>query len=667
MFRPVRYFIIVSVFSLIVVVMLSGHLYREVANSQIIELGKRENTALAQVLTNALQSSVLLGIREMQDLSASELRRHSVFKELDKTIRTHIKGTNTLKVEVFSLNGNTIYSTDMRQLGVNNKSNPAFKKALSGGVATQLNIYNHFYTLEGITIDRNIVTSYLPIYQNNNDEVVAIFELYSDVTKQISDINEIQVNVYAYAASITLIIFSIMFVVVSRADKHINQHRLQILEQEKEIERHAYRDALTGLPNRMLFQDRLNHAIKLTDCSENMLSVFFIDLDRFKNINDSLGHVAGDKILVKVSERLKQCVRDSDTVARFGGDEFVVLVEGISTVDEATESANRIIEAMKEHFIVDGHEVFLTLSIGIVFYPFENDGADSLLQKADVAVYLAKKAGRNTYRFYSPENSNDAVIHFSLENTLRRALEREELELYYQPMVHLKTGDILGVEALLRWNSSDVGLVSPAEFIPILEESGLILSVGQWVLETACEQAMKWQQLGIQDIKINVNVSAKQFRQKGFIRQVSNALESSGLQPHLLNLEITENLLIENTADSIYLLDKLNDMGVSLSIDDFGTGYSSMAYLKRLPIDILKIDQSFVRGVPDDAEDVAIIDAICAVSRSLRINVIAEGVENKAQFNFLKNLGITGVQGYLFSQPVPAKDLEEFLLGGKSQ
>ena len=365
--------------------------------------------------------------------------------------------------------------------------------------------------------------------------------------------------------------------------------------------------------------------------------------------------------MTQVSERLKQCVRHCDTVARLCGDEFVIILEGISVVDEADVTANRILEAMSEPFNVEGREILATLTIGISFYPFGEDDIDTLTKNAETAMYQAKGKGRNTYRIYNPDIEQKSILRFSLESALRRALDKNEFELHYQPMIQLKSEIIFGMEALLRWKSPDRGMVSPLEFIPLLEDTGLILPVGQWVLETACTQCAAWQQQHNPDLKINVNVSAKQFLQESIVHQVSHALDSSDLKPHFLNLEITESLLIENSGNSLKILDRLNEMGVSLSIDDFGTGYSSMSYLKRMPIETVKIDKSFVQGIPSDLDDAAIIEAICALSRTLRLNVIAEGVENQDQLKHMINLGIFAVQGYLICRPAPPAELESLL------
>jgi EAL domain-containing protein (putative c-di-GMP-specific phosphodiesterase class I) len=333
----------------------------------------------------------------------------------------------------------------------------------------------------------------------------------------------------------------------------------------------------------------------------------------------------------------------------------------MTVVDEAAEDANHILDVMSDPFMINQTEVFITISIGIALYPFDNDQVDSLMQKSDTAMYQAKEVGRNTYRFYNHKKRDKSISKFSLESTLHHALEREEFKLFYQPVVQLKTGEIIGVEALIRWDMPSIGLVPPQEFITALEDSGLIIKVGRWVLESACKQGMAWLEQGFDNLKMNVNLSARQFKDDNLLQHIDAALSTSRLPAHALNLEITESMLIDDRDKAIQMLDHVNERGVSMSVDDFGTGYSSMAYLKNMPIDTIKIDRSFVCGIPHDLDDVAIIQAIDYISRNLRLNVIAEGVETQNQLQFLGNMNVYAIQGYLVSRPVPAADMENIL------
>ncbi len=420
-------------------------------------------------------------------------------------------------------------------------------------------------------------------------------------------------------------------------------------------------DPLTGLPNRSLLRDRLQHALYQAEREEQLVAVMFLDLDRFKTINDSLGHAVGDGLLKEVARRLKQRIRQGDTVARLGGDEFVIILESIRHVDDAAHVASDILLALEQPCRVEGHEIVIGTSIGITIYPFDDDNIDDLLRDADTAMYRAKAEGRNNYQYFSAEMTEDARRHMELERDLRHALERDEFELHFQPQLSLADDSVSGLEALLRWRCEKSGPVSPAEFIPVLEETGLIHQVGRWVLEEACRRNKAWQDAGLEPLRVAVNVSARQFRRTDFVEQVEGALEESGLDPRWLELEITEGLLVENVDTTIEQLNRLVSMGVSISVDDFGTGYSSMSYLKRFPLHTLKVDQSFVRDIGIDADDDAIVRAVIAMAHGLHLKVVAEGVETEQQLQFLKALDCDQIQGYLISRPLPGDELVEWL------
>jgi len=441
------------------------------------------------------------------------------------------------------------------------------------------------------------------------------------------------------------------------------------LEERKRVEqsiRHmAHHDALTGLPNRALFRDRLTHAMAQADRYHQKLAVMFLDLDRFKAINDTLGHNVGDQLLKIAAERLRSCVRDCDTVARLGGDEFTVVVEDIIEDHDAAAVAQKILDTLSQPFNLYGHEVFISVSVGVTLYPSDDENADNLLRNADSAMYRAKEYGRNNFQFYVADMNVKARERLMLESSLRRALDRNEYMLYYQPRVDLLSGQIIGAEALLRWRHPEMGLVPPAEFIPILEETGMIIPVGDWALREACRQNRIWQDMGLTPIRVAVNLSVRQFIQKDLADSVVRALDAAGLSAEHLELEITEDLLLEHNQTNIITLSRLKNMGIHISIDDFGTGYSSLSYLKRLPIDTLKIDQSFVRDIGTDPDNKAIASAIIAMASSLRLNVLAEGVETDEQLAFLRAQGCNEIQGFSFSHPLPAEEFEQLLREGR--
>ncbi len=421
---------------------------------------------------------------------------------------------------------------------------------------------------------------------------------------------------------------------------------------EQQVQQLAYADLLTGLPNRALLLDRLQEALARCDREQTQLALLFLDLDRFKPINDTMGHSVGDALLKAVAGRLSNCVRRTDTVARLGGDEFVILMTGIHRHLDATRAAKAILECFAEPFSCDGHEIFTSLSLGIALYPADGQDPGTLLKSADMAMYVAKDRGRNTYQFYSREMNEAAHERLDLENSLRRALKQQEFFLAYQPQVSLAQGRVTGIEALVRWSNPELGVVPPGRFIPACEEIGLILPLGEWVLRTACTQARAWSDAGFGPLRMAVNLSVMQFRQSDLACTVRGIIQETGIDPAYLELELTESMIMEDAEGTIRTLRELKEMGLRLAIDDFGTGYSSLSYLSSFPIDRIKIAQRFVRDVPTDARNGAIVETIIAIARSLGIEVIAEGVETPRQVEFLRSRGCDDVQGYYFSRPI---------------
>jgi len=424
-------------------------------------------------------------------------------------------------------------------------------------------------------------------------------------------------------------------------------------EQQSQLNYMSFHDALTALPNRTLFYDRISHGLVRSARAGSKLALMLLDVDRFKVINDSLGHDAGDILLKAIAARLNEGVRDMDTVARLGGDEFVVLLEGVHDIEDVRFVANKLLVHLARPIEVSGHEISITASIGISVYPDDGEAADELLKNADIAMYKAKEAGKNNCQFYAAGMSATAVNYLLLENDLRRGIELGQLVLHYQPQIDLNTGRLSGVEALVRWLHPERGLVPPAHFIPQAEESGLIVPLGEWVLKTACLQQKAWLEAGQLVPKVAVNLSARQFRQSDFPGKVATILRDSGLPAEHLELEITESCAMVNAAEAINQLNQLHQMGLSLSIDDFGTGYSSLAYLKRFPINKLKIDGSFIYELPFDIDDAAIAKSIIALANNMRLTVVAEGVEQAEQADWLREQGCDQAQGYYYAKPMP--------------
>jgi diguanylate cyclase (GGDEF)-like protein len=429
-----------------------------------------------------------------------------------------------------------------------------------------------------------------------------------------------------------------------------------------EIEHVAYHDALTGLPNRPLYMDRLIVALAQATRANQKLAVFFLDLDRFKDINDSLGHTTGDLLLKACAERIRRCVREGDTVARFGGDEFTLLIPRIDNIEDAAKIAQKINETLRVPFIIAGRELFATTSIGIAISPSDGRDPETLVRNADAAMYRAKDQGRDGYQLYAPAMNARALERLAMENMLRKALSQRELMVFYQPVIELATKRIVGLEALVRWQHPQLGFLLPAHFISTAEVSGLIIPIGNWVLLTACKQLRLWQRRVDPDLTVSVNLSARQFQQPDLVSSVAQALEESGIDPRTLELEITESNAMQDAESTIYTLRELKGLGVRISMDDFGTGYSSLNYLKQFPIDTLKLDQSFVRDVTTDPRDAAIVSAVISMVHSLDLKVVAEGVETEEQLAFLQQRRCDRIQGFFFSAPIPADELERYLV-----
>jgi diguanylate cyclase (GGDEF)-like protein/PAS domain S-box-containing protein len=433
---------------------------------------------------------------------------------------------------------------------------------------------------------------------------------------------------------------------------------------EARVHHMAYHDSLTGLPNRALLSERLDRAMLAARRDGRKLAVMFIDLDRFKTINDSLGHLTGDHLLKEVANRLCRVVRAVDTVARLGGDEFVVLVPGVRTLDECALVGEKIIAAMAEPVRFEGRSLHISPSIGICLCPDDGEDVETLMRKADAAMYHAKASGRNNYQFFAERMNAAAARHFELESSLRGALERNEFTLFYQPIVCMRDRRLKGMEVLLRWRRPGQGLVAPDEFIPMLEENGQIVAVGEWVIRAACEQAMAWQRAGLPAVPLAVNLSARQFMHRGLIESIHRIIEETGIDPAMLEFEITETALMQHGHQTLETLAQISAIGIRLSIDDFGTGYSSLAYLKRFPVDKIKIDRAFVRDLESSSEDRAIVAAIMALAGSLQLTVVAEGVETEAQLALLRGLGCGYAQGYLFARPADGAEMPPLLAAG---
>lgn len=458
-------------------------------------------------------------------------------------------------------------------------------------------------------------------------------------------------------------VFGVCTIGTDISERKVAENALR--EQQSRLNYMAFHDSLTSLPNRSLFYDRIFHGLARARRSNSKVALMLLDIDRFKVINDSLGHDAGDLLLKAIAMRLNEGVRDMDTVARLGGDEFVVVLEGVHDTDDVIFVANKLLVTLARPLEISGHEITTTVSIGVSIFPDDGADTDELLKNADIAMYKAKEAGKNNCQFYAKGMSATAVNYLLLENDLRRAVEQEQLILYYQPQIDLKTGELMGVEALVRWQHPERGLVSPAHFIPLAEETGLIVPIGEWVLRQACRQQRIWLDSGKRVGRMAVNLSPRQFRQKNFPGKVEAILHETRLPAEYLELEITESCAMEHAGETINQLNQLNQMGLFLAIDDFGTGYSSLAYLQRFPIQKLKIDRSFIHDIHEDHNDAAIVKTIIGLAHNMQLKVVAEGVENESQVDWLRQYGCDQAQGFLYAKPLSLKQFESHFQGGR--
>ncbi len=440
------------------------------------------------------------------------------------------------------------------------------------------------------------------------------------------------------------------------------ENQLKLVQQAEMIQHQAQHDTLTGLPNRVLFNDRLEQGIEKAKRHKELLALFFIDLDKFKHINDSLGHQVGDLVLKAIAKRLEGIIRKEDTLARLSGDEFTLIMEELRQPEDAAILANKILKALTETVVINKHTLYVSGSIGISFYPQDATDAQSLLKYADTAMYKAKEEGRNNYQFYSPKMTEYALQRMSMQTSLREAIDNKEFIIHYQSQINASNNRLVGVEALVRWNHPTIGLLPPDEFIPLAEETGMIVEIDQWVMNNAMEQISKWYKEGLNPGVLGLNISMKQLDKLNFIHQIEESILNNDFNPSWLELEITEGQMMRNPEDVIIKLNELNRLGIGISIDDFGTGYSSLSLLKRLPINRLKIDRSFVKDIPDDEEDIAIVKAIIALAESLKLDLIAEGVETSEQRDFLLDHGCINIQGHYYSHPMSKEDMHTTLL-----
>jgi diguanylate cyclase (GGDEF)-like protein len=654
-----RYSSFVGLIALVAVTVALSWFYRRLAFDALVETETRANVALTRAFANSIWPSYAAFVGAAGKIPPSELPKRAEIRRLDGELKLLAHGLDVVKVKVYDTNGLTVFSTDPRQIGQDKRTNAGFVRARSGEAASEITFRDHFDAWEGEIADRNIIATYVPVRIQGAAPVEAVMEVYSDVTPLVSKLERTQVRLAAGVIGALALLYALVLSIAGRSDRILREQEAERIASEERVRYQAYHDPLTGLPNRASFAQHLEQAIHRSKRFGWSLGLMFLDVDRFKRVNDSLGHEAGDELLRIAARRLQGSIRESDMLFRMGGDEFTVLLENVKGPEEAAAVAARMSQALAEPIELRHHEIAATVSIGIALYPKDDESGERLVKSADTAMYRAKDLGRNRYTFFTQEMNDRVESQLALEAGLQRAVRNDEFVLHYQPRVAAATRRVVGVEALLRWKHPERGLVPPGEFIPLLEESGLIVPVGARVIESACRQNKAWQDAGLPPMRVSVNISSRQFRTGSLEETVREALRASGLAPEWLEIELTESLLVENSEHAVAVMERLKAIGVAISIDDFGTGYSSLGYLKRFPIDSLKIDRSFVKDMRTSATDAAIVDAISALAHSLGLGLVAEGVEETGQAEFLRARYCTELQGYLFGRPVPPEEMAD--------
>jgi diguanylate cyclase (GGDEF)-like protein len=656
-FRLSRDFTVASLVGFTLALMLLVWTHRETAIESLKQQEIRTHTSLTTAFANTLWAPYAQFVRSAAKLPRAELLERPEIESLRSVVAQQIRDTAIVKISIYDARGYTVFSTETAEIGEDRRDAGGVAAARRGEVASAISFRDQLNTPEGVIADRNIISTQVPIRDRSVGPVAGILELHSDVTPLIREIGATGRRVALSVGGLLALLYVFLLFIVRRADRQLALHEAARADSDARMRYQAYHDLVTGLPNRASFGEQLEAALRRTKRAGRSTAVLLLDLDGFKLVNDSLGHDAGDELLKGVADRIEFCTRESDMVFRVGGDEFTVIVERLESPESAANLAQRILNALAQPMRLGERDVVVGASIGIAVYPRDEDSAEMLVKGADAAMYRAKEGGRNRYEFYTPDMNAESLVRLSLQTDLKRALEHKEFVLHYQPRGSLSSGKIVGVEALLRWNRGHRELLVPDRFLSYLENSGLIIPVGEWVLREACRQNRAWQNEGLPPMRVSVNISSRQFRSGTLASVVRSALRESGLDARQLELELTESLLVENTEEAIKILAELKAIGVSIAIDDFGSGYSSLNYLKRFPVDFLKIDRSFIRDIATSAKDAAITTNIVALARSLGLQTVAEGVEDREQLDFLGAQGCDEVQGFLFSRPVAAETM----------
>ncbi|MFV2059769.1 MAG: putative bifunctional diguanylate cyclase/phosphodiesterase [Gammaproteobacteria bacterium] len=651
-----------TLFAFLIIVSLAivfGNFFQYLAESELIYNKESENSVITQNFNSNLSKEIQKSITDINLLTSNSVKLSSNLNNLNQLLSELSKLQQHISITLFNLNGFAIAESDSNNPFLDELQKRDFKSIVLDGVKKSRLIEISNDTNE--KFNSTSIYSLIPLLNLEKSKVIAVFGVKNSVTESINRItNSKRLVVLIVIASLSIFYF-VVILIQSQSNKLLKEQAELRIISEEEIRYHAYHDPLTRLPNRSYFQHILSLVMSQARRNETLIALMFLDLDKFKTINDSYGHTIGDEVLTEVASRVQECVRECDTVARISGDEFTVILDGINTVNDAELIANRIISSLNKPMIIDDHEFAIGVSIGISLYPLDEITLEQLIQDADIAMFNSKRNGRNMYSFFEHEMLRHSKQRLKFEIDLRQAISRNELLLHYQPIIDMKTSEIVAMEALIRWCHPIHGTLLPSHFIKLAEENGQIINIGNWVLDEACKQLALWHLAGFTQLKISVNISIRQIDDKGFHSYVLSTLRKHNLKPASLELEITETLFLESTHTTLKTLFNLKQLGICIAIDDFGTGYSSLAYLKSFPIDRLKIDQYFVREVAKDNDNAAITRAITELAHTLRLAVTVEGVETVEQYNILKSQNCDEMQGFFFSKPLAAKEAEKLL------
>ena len=660
-FNLTRFFSVASLIGITAVT--SGLIWadRQHELRSLIDHEGRANANLTRVFANTVWDRYRSFVLNSPGRSREALLADPALAQLRADVLAKMKGLQIAKIKIYNLDGLTVFSTDERQIGENKSDNQGFRDARAGTVASQITYREKFDAFEGVLNKSNLIASYIPVYFGSGSAPEGVFEVYSDVTALLQQQSKVQWQVSSAVLAALALLYLFLYSVVRKAGLIIARQDQDRDAKEHEVRHQAYHDALTGLPNRTYFSERLNQSISMAARHGHISALMFLDLDRFKIVNDSLGHDAGDLLLKTVSTRIQSCLRSSELMFRMGGDEFTIILSKIAAPEDAAVVARRILDTVVSPMWVNEHELTVGITIGIAVYPGDGKCADELFRNADAAMYSAKENGRGTLAFYHAEMNERALARLNLEAALQKGFRDGEFALYYQPRLDVDTRRVVALEALLRWISPSRGVVPPDEFISVLENNGMMVLVGEWVLRSACAQVCSWQRQGMAPLRVSVNVSSVQFQSATFVAMVEKVLDDTGVPPGLIELELTESVLVSNPEQARATIGALKTLGIRVALDDFGTGYSSLNYLRYFAVDFLKIDRSFLTEIATNLRDRAVATAIIELAAALDITVVAEGVETEAQAAFFSGIRGGELQGFLFCRPLPVDELRLYL------